>query len=175
MSSPHLLNSLMPITTMKARKPIIILSLLVMLALVAVMLRSRGYLYPSPNIESVSPDGQQIARLYQLKRMIDKNYRITVRNTKNNALIAEYLTPDEGPLDTSVQFLWNDDSTAVLLVGDVFSIKPTPQEFGCQANAYLLINTTSPDTHLWTAASQNATTPTLTDLVLKQHHFCDEE
>ena len=157
--------------TTKKRSIITTTLILATLALIATALRSRGYLYSKPDILSVSPDTRKVARLYQLNRMIDKNYRITVRDTKRNTLIAEYITPDEMALNDSVHFQWNPDSTAVLLVGDVFATNPT---FNCEPNAYLLIDMAKSN-QLWSAASQDPASQRLTEVILTQFHFCERE
>jgi len=157
---------------MKKRILITLVILLVALPLIAIILRSMGYLYLPPNIKSVSHDTQYTARLFQRLGLVDRNYRITLRDTKSGQLIAEYNTPDEGPLDNTVLFVWNEDATAVLLVAKEFYYEPTPRE--CQPSAYLLIDTTS--AQIWTTATQdNQNTPKLTEAILQQYQFCGDD
>lgn len=159
------------IASKKARNTITVFVLLVTVCLITIVLMFRAYHAPTLHIKSVSPDAQYTARFFQLKQLIDKNYRITVRDNQTNSLIAEYSTPDERPFDDSVKFIWNTDATAVLLVGNAFYTDTTPRN--CQPTAYLLINTVT--AQIWTAASADAhQTPTLTNTILQQFHFCDD-
>ena len=156
------------------KKPLLItfVLLLIALALIAVILRSKGFLYPSADIKSVSPDTQHTARLFQLKRLIDKNYRITVRDTKTNQLIAEHFTPDEAPPNPSVRFIWTPAATAVLLVADEFYFDKDLEPRDCVPSAYLLFDLSTAPATIYTAASQNGTLPKLTNELLQSHNFC---
>ena len=161
---------------MKKRILITLLLLLVALPLIAIVLRSRGYLYPQPNIKSVSPNTQYAARLFQLKRMLDKNYRITIRDTKTNRLIVEYTTPDEGALNGSVRFIWNAEATGVLLAGNSFSFDKDIEPSTCIPDAYLLIDLSVSPPRLYSSASQrSAETHALNDDMLKVHEFCTNQ
>lgn len=159
---------------MKKRIIILTITLLVTLPLIAIALRSRGYLYFPADIQSVSPNNQHTARLFQLHRMIDFNYRITVRDSGSNQLVAEYTTPDESPLDDSVRFIWSPDATAVLLAGAEFYFDKDLEPSACVPDAYLLIDLTGTPASMYTAASQNNKLPALTNEVLETYGFCPD-
>ena len=159
---------------MKKRLIVLTITLLVILPLIALALRSRGYLYFPADIQSVSPNNQHTARLFQLHRMVDFNYRITVRDSGSNQLIAEYTTPDESPLDDSVRFIWSPDATAVLLAGAAFYLDKDLEPRACIPDAYLLIDLATTPVSMYSAASQNSKLPALTNEVLESHGFCPE-
>ncbi|MDF1810474.1 MAG: hypothetical protein P1U42_12360 [Phycisphaerales bacterium] len=157
---------------MKKRLLITLVILFVALPLIAIVLRSMGYLYLPPNVKSDSYDTRYTARLFQRFGLVDRNYRITLRDSKSGRLIAEYNTPDEGPMDNAVKFVWNDDSSAVILVAKDFYHESTTRE--CQSAAYLLIDTAS--AMMWTDAAQdNQGTPKLTEAILQQYQFCGDD
>ena len=95
-----------------------------------------------------------------------------MRESGSNQLIAEYISPDESPLDDSVRFIWSPDATAVLLAGKPFSFNKDLELGACVPDAYLLIDLTTTPGTMYSAASQNSKLPALTSEVLQSFGFC---